>query len=123
MRCRFYQWTLDLDNHQLFQLDDSVNIRPKAFKLLAFLALNARRLVTREEVIDYVWQGRCVCDESLTTCIKEVRKILKDNEREKKYIVTRHGLGYQFLPHVIVEEPNVEPFVYHRGHEGHAAAV
>lgn len=123
MRCRFSDWILDLDNYQILHANRCVTIRPKAFKLLAYLALNSGRLISRDEVISHVWHGRCVCDESLTTCIKELRKILNDKSREKKYIVTRHGLGYQFLPHVIIEETTVEPSHYDFILGGHAKAV
>lgn len=97
MRYQFSDWTLDLDNYLLFKGEYQVQIRPKTFKLLEFLVCNSQRLVSREEIMAKVWQGRCVCDDSLTTSIKELRKILGDTRQDKHYILTRHGLGYQFV--------------------------
>lgn len=101
MRYKFANWTLDLDNYLLLNNGVSVSIRPKTFSLLAYLAMNPMRLITRDEMLQEVWRGRCVCDESLTTCIKEIRKILED--KSQKYIVTRHGLGYQFVANVSID--------------------
>lgn len=103
MKCRFAQWTLDLDNYRLIQSGDPIAVRPKTFKLLCYFALNPQRLITREEIFEKIWPNRCVSDESLTTCIKELRQILGDTGKIKKYIVTRHKLGYQFVQPVVFE--------------------
>ena len=103
MRCRFAQWTLDLDNYSLLLAGEPQTVRPKTFKLLCYFALNPQRLITREEIFEKIWPNRCVSDESLTTCVKELRQILGDTGKIRKYIITRHKLGYQFVQPVVFE--------------------
>lgn len=113
MRCRFAQWILDLDNYRLIQAGEPVAVRPKTFKLLCYFALNPQRLITREEIFEKIWPNRCVSDESLTTCIKELRQILGDTGKLKRYIITRHKLGYQFVQPVVFENTKKpEPVVH-----------
>lgn len=109
MRYQFSDWTLDLNNYLLFNGEHNVPIRPKTLKLLEYLVSNPQRLVSREEIMANVWQGRCVCDDSLTTSIKELRKILGDTRNKKHFIITRHGLGYQFVQPVKKLENEREP--------------
>ncbi|VUD47781.1 Phosphate regulon transcriptional regulatory protein PhoB [Thalassocella blandensis] len=103
MRCRFAQWTLDLDNYCLLHAGEPLAVRPKTFKLLCYFALNPQRLITREEIFEKIWPNRCVSDESLTTCVKELRQILGDSGKIRKFIITRHKLGYQFIQPVVFE--------------------
>ena len=126
----FNDWTLDLVNFRLFKDEDVIDIRPKTFKLLCYFAKHNQRLITRDELFEALWPGRCVSDESLTTCIKELRKILGDSHKQKQYIVTRHKLGYQFLPEVNTEtkaEPQNIPFyrppVLHANEHYHSFAL
>lgn len=109
MRCRFAQWTLDLDNYSLLQAGEPLAVRPKTFKLLCYFALNPQRLITREEIFEKIWPNRCVSDESLTTCVKELRQILGDSGKIRKFIITRHKLGYQFIQPVVFENTQ-KPF-------------
>jgi DNA-binding winged helix-turn-helix (wHTH) protein len=49
----------------------SISLRPQSFAVLRFLAENANRLVTKDELIQAVWPGIAVTDDSIVQCIYE----------------------------------------------------
>ena len=70
--------------------------------MLRYLVENARRVVTKDEVMNAVWSGVTVTEESLTRCISEVRRALGDESHE--IVKTISKLGYLFdLPVASVE--------------------
>jgi DNA-binding winged helix-turn-helix (wHTH) protein len=66
-------------------------LRPKAFHLLCYLAENAGRLVSRQELHDAVWGHVAVCDDALVQCIRELRQKLGDADRVLIRTVPRRG--------------------------------
>ena len=52
----------------------SVDLRPQAFAVLRHLAEHSDRLVTKEELIQSVWPGIAVTDDSLVQCVAEIRR-------------------------------------------------
>ncbi len=50
----------------------------QAFAVLRFLIGNAGRLVAKEEVMQVVWPGIAVTDDSLVQCVSEIRQALRD---------------------------------------------
>jgi adenylate cyclase len=55
-----------------------VDLRPKSFEVLRFLAQHAGRVVNKDELMKAVWRDVIVTDESLPVCISEVRRALGD---------------------------------------------
>jgi DNA-binding winged helix-turn-helix (wHTH) protein len=47
-----------------------VRLRPQAMAVLQFLARNAGRVVTKDELMQSVWAGTVVTDDSLVQCVK-----------------------------------------------------
>jgi class 3 adenylate cyclase/tetratricopeptide (TPR) repeat protein len=68
-----------------------MKLRPKSFEVLRYLVENARRVVTKDEVIDTVWSGVSVTEESLTRCISEVRRALGDERQEIVKTIPKRG--------------------------------
>ncbi|RYG37311.1 MAG: hypothetical protein EON93_03820 [Burkholderiales bacterium] len=88
---------LDLAD-QSAQIDGRpIELGPKVFALLKALMEAPQRVVTKEELIEKVWDGRFVSDAVLTTGVKELRRALGDDAKEPVYIATVHGRGYRFL--------------------------
>ena len=56
-----------------------VAIEPGAFALLSLLVTHRDRVVTKEEIIDHVWEGRVVSAAVIATVIKNTRKVLGDD--------------------------------------------
>jgi DNA-binding winged helix-turn-helix (wHTH) protein len=66
---RFDRFVLDLTRGCLRTGEQEIGLRPKAFQLLTYLALNAGRLVPKQELLDAVWPNVVVSDESLAQSI------------------------------------------------------
>lgn len=89
---RFEGFTLDLLLGVLIDpLGAELHVRPKTFFLLRHLVENAGRLISREELLAAVWPGVFVTDDSITLCIGELRRVLKDNDRRLIRTTPRRG--------------------------------
>jgi DNA-binding winged helix-turn-helix (wHTH) protein/class 3 adenylate cyclase/tetratricopeptide (TPR) repeat protein len=88
---RFAAFTLDLDRLCLRSPSGEMKLRPKTFEVLQYLIENARRVVTKDEVIKAVWSGVTVTEESLTRCISEVRRALGDEAQEIVKTIPKRG--------------------------------
>jgi TolB-like protein/DNA-binding winged helix-turn-helix (wHTH) protein len=97
MRYQFNRFEIDTLKFKLFFAGKAKAIEPKDFDLIVYLIKNRHRAVTREEIFNAVWQGRIVCDSTLSNHIKSIRKILGDNGEEQSLISTIRGRGYQFI--------------------------
>lgn len=89
---------------------DALAVEPKAFRVLLFLLRNPRRLVTKDEILNAVWSGSAVTDNSLTRSIATLRKLLGDDSREPRFIATVPTVGYRFLCSVVVTEETADEF-------------
>jgi TolB-like protein len=83
---------IDLDA-ETFRLGsgDTVALRPRTFAVLRHLVQNANRLVTKTELLEAVWGGAAVTDDSLVQCIHEIRKALGDHGHSILATVSRRG--------------------------------
>ena len=73
----------------------SVSLRPQAFAVLRCLAEHAGRLVTKGELMQAVWPGIAVTDDSLVQCIHEIRRALRDDARA--VLKTAPKRGYRLV--------------------------
>ena len=58
------------------------------------------QIITKDDLISEIWNGRAVSDDSLTQQISRLRKILDDKLQNHQFIVTIPGTGYKFVAHV-----------------------
>ena len=93
---RFDDFELDLATFQLRQGTSAIHIEPLVFDFLCFVARNPGRVISRDELIAHVWQGRIVSDATVAGCIKAARKALGDSGEKQAYIRTIRGRGIQF---------------------------
>ncbi|MEG9438832.1 winged helix-turn-helix domain-containing protein [Edaphobacter sp. HDX4] len=83
---------------------ETLAVEPKAFRVLVFLLRNPHRLITKDELLDAVWNDCAVSDNSLTRSIALLRRLLGDDTHEPRYIATVPTVGYRFLCEVKVAE-------------------
>lgn len=77
MEFRFGGSLLDVERGVLTAADGTPTaLRPKTLELARFLISNAGRVVSRAEILDAVWPGVFVTDDSVTQCVVELRKAL-----------------------------------------------
>ena len=67
------------------------------FGLLALLIENSERLVSKDEIIEKVWDGRIVTDAAVASRVKSARAALGDDGKSQQFIKTIHGHGYRFV--------------------------
>ncbi|MEM9532187.1 MAG: tetratricopeptide repeat protein [Pseudomonadota bacterium] len=81
-------------------------LEPRAFEALVYLIENRGRTVSKQDLLDAVWQGRVVTDSVLTQAIAKCRRVLEDSD--SKLIKTVHRVGYRFDGPTMVA-PNDQP--------------
>ena len=106
---RFGPFELDLARVELRTGGEVRPLEPQVFALLAFLVEHRERLVSRDEIIEKVWDGRVVSDSAVSSRVKSARKALGDDGKAQQFIRTIHGQGFRFVAEVRTERP--EPLV------------
>ena len=87
----FGRFALDLRRGCLRDGDREIDLPPKPFQVLRHLVAHAGRLVSKRELLEAVWPNVAVSDDSLTQCIRELRRQLGDNEHRLIRTVPRRG--------------------------------
>jgi DNA-binding response OmpR family regulator len=71
----------------------------KEFRTLEFLIKNARRAISRDELLNKVWGYESYpCTRTVDNHILRLRQKLENNPADPAHLVTMHGLGYKFVP-------------------------
>jgi DNA-binding winged helix-turn-helix (wHTH) protein len=73
------------------------HLEPQVMDLLVFLATTSGRVVSKDEIIDIVWDGRFISEATLTRSIADLRRALGDNQRCPQYIETIPKRGYRLV--------------------------
>lgn len=68
-----------------------VSIRPKSLDLLAALASNAGRTMSKDELLDTVWRGVHVTEDSLVQCVRDIRRAIRDPEGRTLRTIAKRG--------------------------------
>ena len=117
MRFLFGDCALDLHTRELTRAAEVVPIGPQVFDLLTHLVRNHDRVVTKDELLETVWQGRIVSESTLNSQINAARKAIGDSGEEQRMIRTLARKGFRFVGEVRETEaaevpppaPDVEP--------------
>jgi adenylate cyclase len=96
-RLRFGDVEIDVDAFELRRAGTLHPVEPQVFELVCYLARNAGRLVTKDELIEQIWNGRIVSDATLASRIKSARRAIGDDGEQQKWIRTVHGRGVRFV--------------------------
>ncbi len=107
----FGPFRLDPGERVLLRDDSPTSLPPKAFDLLVVMVERAGRLVTKEDLLNEVWQGTFVEEANLTYTVSLLRKALGDDAEPHAFIETVSKRGYRFKGPVTRgshEEPAIE---------------
>lgn len=97
MNFRFGPFSLDIERQELSNTEGPIEVEPQVFALLAFLAENAERVVSKDEIVDHVWDGRIISDANLNTRINAARKAVGDDGKTQSVIRTYPRRGFRFV--------------------------
>src|SRR5262245_60333267 len=103
----FGSYRLDLRTRQLWRGKQEVKLTGKAAAVLCSLVERAGQVVSKDELFATVWPETVVSDAALTSCIHELRKALKDDPKQPRYLKTIHRLGFQFVGKVASSQYSV----------------
>ena len=108
---RFGTFELDIEAQQLLKAGRTVRLQPQPFKLLCLLAMQAGRVVGREEIRAALWSGDTFVDfdQGVNFAIRQVRDALGEDADNPIYIQTIPRRGYKFVAPVTAVESEVLP--------------
>lgn len=92
----FGSFTIDLDMEKLMLKDQEIKLKAMEYKLLAYLAQNKNRTVSKEELFQKVWGEAITGEGTLNVHIRRLREKIEENPNEPRYIKTVWGTGYVF---------------------------
>ena len=89
---------IDLANHRVKHRDEEVKLTATEFRLLAYLASHAGRVLTYRAILSHVW-GPDEYDhvEYLRVYVRQLRRKLEADPEKPRLIVNEPGVGYRFL--------------------------
>ncbi|MGB6396546.1 MAG: winged helix-turn-helix domain-containing protein [Bradyrhizobium sp.] len=100
IKYRFAEFEIDLSQQELRRLGEPVHIEPQVFDLIVHLARNHDRIVSKDELIETIWNGRIISEAALSSRINGARRALGDNGTDQVFIRTLHKRGFRFVGHV-----------------------
>ena len=96
----FADFEIDVAQHELRRKGEIVAIEPQVFDLLVHLVRNRDRVVSKEELIDVIWQGRVISEATLNSRVSATRRAIGDNGDDQLFIRTHHKRGFRFVVQV-----------------------
>lgn len=103
MRYQFADCILDTEKYALTRHDEPVAVEPQVFDLLELLATHAGKLVTKDQLIDVVWQGRIVSEATVSARINAARVAVGDNGKDQAIIKTVPRRGFELVAPVSIQ--------------------
>jgi len=92
-RLRYRDLEMDEDRHQVWRAGTPIRLSPTEFRLLRYLLLNPERVLSKQQILDHVWQYDFNGDENVVeTYISYLRR--KIDHVEPRLIQTVRGFGY-----------------------------
>ena len=77
-----------------------MHIEPQVFDLIVHLVRNRNRIVSKDELIDTIWNGRVISEAALSSRINGARRALGDSGNGQNFIKTLHKRGFRFVADV-----------------------
>ncbi|MBR1120459.1 winged helix-turn-helix domain-containing protein [Bradyrhizobium lablabi] len=97
MRYLFEDYALDTDQRELHRASDIVPVAPQVFDLLEYLIRNREQVVSRDDLLNAVWNGRIVSEAALTTRLNAARSAIGDSGEQQRLIKTLPRKGFRFV--------------------------
>jgi DNA-binding winged helix-turn-helix (wHTH) protein/TolB-like protein len=86
-----------------------IHVEPLPMDVLVVLAAHQGDVVSKDQLVDVVWQGRPVSDEVITRCISLIRRALGDDAKAPRFVENVPRRGYRLmLPITLPERPDQE---------------
>ena len=103
------EFELDPERYELRRDGAPVHVEPLVFDLIRYLATSGGRVVSRDDIVAAVWDGRFVSDATISGAIKSARRALGDSGAAQTMIETVRGRGFRFCGMVEGPPATAEP--------------
>lgn len=97
MRYRFGTFVLAPDTRELLAADRALPVEPQVFDLLHLLVRERERVVSTDELIEVIWNGRIVSDSAISARISAARAAVADDGKRQQWIRTVPKRGFRFV--------------------------
>jgi DNA-binding response OmpR family regulator len=90
--------SLNFKKYEATKGNAAMNLSPKEFGILAYLASRAGEVVTRDELLDEVWgYDLYPTTRTVDNHIAQLRAKIENDPAEPRYLLTVHGVGYKLV--------------------------
>jgi DNA-binding response OmpR family regulator len=90
---------VDFSKTEITRGGEKVTLTAKEFKTLEFLAKNAERVISRDELLNEVWgYQNYPCTRTVDNHILRLRQKLESDPSHPSHLLTVHRMGYKFVP-------------------------
>jgi PAS domain S-box-containing protein len=97
-RTRAEGLVIDHAQRRVWRGGDPIELTPTEFDLLAYLSRHRNQVLSHEQLIAHVWGGMRGSRHTLFVHINRLRNKIEPDPESPRFIVTRWGVGYVFLP-------------------------
>ena len=87
---------LDYNYRQVLLNGEPIRLKDMEFKLLSYLAEHKNQVISKEELLDEVWESRFISEGTLSVHIRRLRQKIEKNPDEPVFLKTIWGIGYVF---------------------------
>jgi len=99
-RLQFDGLTIDGATREVTVDGRTVDLTPKEFELLAYLAASPRQVFSRAQILEQVWDSSDEWQDpsTVTVHVRRIRQKIEENPNTPRYVCTVWGVGYRFEP-------------------------
>lgn len=108
---RLGDYVVDFKTNELKGKKGIVRLAPRLSSVLKILVEERGNPVSRDKLIDSIWEGKIVNDDALSRCIAELRILLNDDSQSPKYIETIPKVGYRIIAPVSDQDGHIAKFI------------
>ena len=106
----FGNYSLNRRKGELYRKGQVLDLEPQVYCLLELLISRHGELVSRDDIIASVWDGRGISNNVIDNRIRAARAAIGDTGKKQRYIKTYPNRGYKFIGKVTVVDEDTRPF-------------
>ncbi|NIZ05727.1 winged helix-turn-helix domain-containing protein [Pseudoalteromonas sp. HF66] len=91
------EWQFNTQQQTISDGTHTRELEPLLYKLLCFFITHNDRIITRQELVENIWQQSFVDDNAINRAISELRKVLKSEKQPGQTIKTHYRKGYSLF--------------------------
>jgi transcriptional activator of cad operon len=97
---RIGDWCVNPASGQISRDGETARLEARTMRLLLCLAEHAGEVVSIDDLLDQVWSGVIVTQDSVYQAVASLRRLLGDDPKQPVYIATVPRLGYRMVAQV-----------------------